>query len=121
VNPHGEDRRWDKYKVVSDVQSEIAVLRDVDGDGKPEVVYMGDGQVRYAKPDPANPTGAWTIHNVSEKGYATAHGIGVGDINGDNREHQWDRFVAYPHVGIDNLGCEFGRVSDNSVPTAGTV
>ncbi len=85
VNPKGEDRRWDKYKVVDDVQSEIAVLRDVDGDGKPEVVYMGDGQVRYAKPDPANPTGQWIVHNVSEKGYATAHGIGVGDINGDGR------------------------------------
>ena len=85
VNPKGEARRWEKYKVVSDVQSEIAVLRDVDGDGKPEVVYMGDGQVRYAKPDPANPTGSWIIHNVSEKGYGTAHGIGVGDINGDGR------------------------------------
>ena len=85
VNPKGEDRRWDRYKVVSDVQSEIAVLRDVDGDGKPEVVNIGDGQVRYAKPDPANPTGPWIIHNVSAKGYATAHGIGVGDINGDGR------------------------------------
>jgi hypothetical protein len=57
----------------------------VDGDGKPEVVYMGDGYVRYAKPDPANPTGQWVVHNVSEKGYGTAHGIGVGDINGDGR------------------------------------
>ena len=85
VNPKGEERLWDKYKVVSDVQSEIAVMRDVDGDGKPEIVYMGDGQVRYAKPDPANPTGQWVVHNVSEKGYATAHGIGVGDINGDGR------------------------------------
>jgi hypothetical protein len=85
VNPKGENRRWDRYKVVDSVQSEIAVVRDIDGDGKPALVYEGDGYVRYAKPDPANPTGKWIIHNVSEKGYGTAHGIGVGDINGDGR------------------------------------
>src|SRR5215469_2482563 len=85
VNPKGESRRWDKYLVVPAVQSEIAVLRDVDGDGKPELVYMGEGFVRYAKPDPANPTGPWTVHTVSEAGFGTAHGIGVGDINGDGR------------------------------------
>jgi Domain of Unknown Function (DUF1080)/FG-GAP-like repeat len=85
VNPRGEGRRWDKYTVVKSVQSEIAVLRDIDGDGKPELVYCGEGYVRYAKPDPANPTGPWIVHNVSEKGYGTGHGIGVGDINGDGR------------------------------------
>jgi Domain of Unknown Function (DUF1080)/FG-GAP-like repeat len=85
VNPKGEGRRWEKHTVVQTVQSEIAVLRDVDGDGKPELVYSGEGYVRYAKPDPANPTGPWIIHNVSEKGYGAGHGIGVGDINGDGR------------------------------------
>ena len=85
VNPKGESRRWDKYQVVPAFQSEIAVLRDVDGDGKPELIYMADGFVRYAKPDPTNPTGPWTVHSVSERGYGTAHGIGVGDINGDGR------------------------------------
>ncbi len=85
VNPKGESRRWDKYQVVPAVQSEIAVLRDVDGDGKPELVYMAEGFVRYAKPDPANATGPWTVHTISEPGFGTAHGIGVGDINGDGR------------------------------------
>ena len=83
VNPGKEDRRWDKYKVVDEVQSEVALFRDVDGDGKAEIVYMGGGQVRYAKPDPSNPTGKWILKNVSEKGYGAAHGLGVGDINGD--------------------------------------
>lgn len=85
VNPKGESRRWEKHLVVPTFQSEIATVKDIDGDGKPEFVYMADGFVRYAKPDPANPTGPWVVHTISERGYATAHGIGVGDINGDGR------------------------------------
>lgn len=85
VNPRGENRRWDKFKVIPAYQSEIGVLRDVDGDGKPELVYMAQGFVRYAQPDPAKPTEPWVVHTVSEAGFGTAHGIGVGDINGDGR------------------------------------
>jgi hypothetical protein len=84
VNPKGEARRWDKYKVVSNVSSEIAVMANVDGSG-PAIVYMGGGFVSYAKPDPANPTGQWIEHHVSAAGFGGAHGIGVGDINGDGR------------------------------------
>ena len=61
-------------------------VHDIDGDGKPELVYGGEGQMRYAKPDPANPTATWKIHNVSERGFVTAHGVGAGDINGDGRD-----------------------------------
>ena len=74
VNPKGEPRRWDKHPVVPAYQTEIGVLHDMDGDRKPELVYGAEGQMRYAKPDPANPTGTWIIRNVSERGYATAHG-----------------------------------------------
>ena len=85
VNPKGETRRWDKYKVIPSIQTEIALLQDVDGDGKPELVYGADGAVRYAKPDPANPTGPWIVRTISDRGLVTAHGLGVGDINGDGR------------------------------------
>ena len=67
VNPKGESRRWEKYKVVPLIQSEETVLKDVDGDGEPELVYEADGYMRYAKPDPRNPTGTWIIHTISRK------------------------------------------------------
>jgi hypothetical protein len=85
VNPGKDARRWDRYKVVSSMQSEDSLLVDVDGDGKPELVYVAEQSMRYAKPDPANPTGMWVVHTISEKGPWPAHGIGVGDINGDGR------------------------------------
>ncbi len=83
VNPGKELRRWDKYQVVSSISAEITLVEDVDGDGAPELVYAADGSLCYAKPDPSNPTGQWTVHKITEPGYATAHGLGVGDVNGD--------------------------------------
>jgi Domain of Unknown Function (DUF1080)/FG-GAP-like repeat len=85
VNPGNESRRWKQYKILPSMQSEDSLLEDVDGDGKPELIYIADGYMRYAKPDPANPTAPWVVHTISEKGPWQAHGIGVGDINGDGR------------------------------------
>lgn len=86
VNPKGESHRWKSYRVVPTVNTEESLLADVDGDGKPELIYGAEGYMRYAKADPANPTGPWTIHSVSEKGPWPNHGIGIGDVNGDGRK-----------------------------------
>lgn len=87
VNPRGELRRWDKYNVLPAINSEIAVFKDIDGDGKPDAVFVGGGAVCWASADPANPTAPWIVHQVSQQGYGVAaqHGIGAGDINGDGR------------------------------------
>ena len=85
VNPRGESRRWDRYNVVPQASTEIELLKDIDGDGKPAVLFGGDGAMEYAKPDPANPTAPWIVHKISERIGVSAHGMGTGDINGDGR------------------------------------
>ena len=86
VNPKGESRRWDKFSVLTTNTTEIALMRDLDKDGKPEILFGGGGVYAWAAPDPANPTAVWTPHPISSPGEAVnGHGLGVGDINGDGR------------------------------------
>lgn len=85
VNPKGESRRWDRFQVMPNVSTEVVLQRDIDGDGKPAIVYGGGGVYGYAKPDPANPTAPWTVHAVSQDVPVNVHGIGAGDVNGDGR------------------------------------
>jgi hypothetical protein len=86
VNPKGESRRWDHFRVLPTISTEIVIMRDIDGDGKPEILFGGGGMYAYAKPDPANPTAVWTSHPISGQGQSVnIHGIGAGDVNGDGR------------------------------------
>src|SRR5205823_10203446 len=82
----GESPHWSNYQELSSIGSEVWDAQDIDGEGKPEIVYMSRTEgVVYATPDPATPTGRWSVHSVSGLGYGIQHGIGVGDINGDGR------------------------------------
>ena len=88
VNPQGESRHWDKYVVLKPIGNEETLLKDIDGDGRPELIHAGANALQYSKPDPANPTGKWITRTISERGPWGAyigHGLGVGDINGDGR------------------------------------
>ena len=51
VNPKGENHRWAKYPVLPQITSEVALMRDIDGDGKPEIVF---GRAASAAPWPSD-------------------------------------------------------------------
>jgi hypothetical protein len=86
VNPKGESRRWDTYTVTDRMTCEFMLLKDVDADGKLEFIFKdSENKFVFAKPDPANPTGLWKKHAISEPGPWANHGMGVGDVNGDGR------------------------------------
>jgi hypothetical protein len=87
VNPRGADRRWDHTTVLPTPTSESVLMRDLDGDSKPEMVFGTATGYGWARPDPANPSTPWSVHVVSgPSDPRNVHGMGgVGDVNGDGR------------------------------------
>ena len=86
VNPAGESRRWDAVTVSPRMSSEIALMKDLDGDGRLEFIFKdGNNQLVSAIPNPSDPRAPWVARPISESGPWPNHGMGAGDVNSDGR------------------------------------
>lgn len=87
-NLAAKDAPWIQHLAYPNVGNESPVWGDINGDGRPELIFCNDGHLGYAGPGPSKPDDAWVFHAISaqDKRYQRfTHGAGFGDINGDGR------------------------------------
>ena len=87
-NPGTKGGPWKKHVCLHDCGNESPAWADINGDGRPELIYCITGQLGYATWDPKRPDELWKFHPITPKNgryHKFTHGLGVGDINGDGR------------------------------------
>ena len=85
-NPGDPAKMWDAIVADTPGNIETIVTGDLNGDGRTDIIPNVVGVPAWYEfaPDPAASNGArWTRHALPEQ--AGAHGLGVGDVNGDGR------------------------------------
>jgi hypothetical protein len=100
-NPQAKPGYWPEHEIWHSACNETPLYADLFGDGK-RVLVMGwqprgkdnEGQMAWFKPG-SEPSQPWEMHPISEPSvpgkivpgtFRFAHGLGVGDLNGDGRQ-----------------------------------
>lgn len=87
--PDGWNAAWPKHAVVASVANESPQFVDLVGDERRELVCTQGGRYGYATIPADDPFGTWeftTIHPEIPAPNPFGHGLGVGDVNGDDRQ-----------------------------------
>tara|TARA_A100001037_G_scaffold256517_2_gene242704 strand:- start:1718 stop:2917 length:1200 start_codon:yes stop_codon:yes gene_type:complete len=87
ANPKGAPGHWAKHLALTGLGNESPALEDLNRDGIPELVCIREGAYGYARIDSHHPQSAWKFIPFSESKNLNAytHGLGLGDLNGDDR------------------------------------
>ena len=86
-NPKNKKGLWKAHIIFKITDGESPALKDVTGDGKPELLAFQNGHLGYGQADWKNPSAEWKFVAISPKGkyQRYTHGYGAGDVNGDGR------------------------------------
>lgn len=89
-NPKNKGRgHWTAHVVWDETDNESPQLKDVTGDGKPELLCHARGFLGYVELDWSDPTKPGEMRKISnfdkQRYFRYKHGYGAGDINGDGR------------------------------------
>jgi hypothetical protein len=89
-NPKGAGVLWKRFLIDSTAFNESPMMVDIDGNGKPDLVFSNQktGTMNWWSSTVKSGKVVWKANaisapNVNEKGMF-AHGLGWGDVNGDN-------------------------------------
>jgi len=82
-NPGVKGKEWIYHEIDKPGNSEAAVLVDLDGDGRPDILPNSVNVVAWYSLEAPSATPAFKKHDFGTK--AAGHGVGSGDVNGDGR------------------------------------